>query len=438
MKTPSTTVRFTTIAALAALFASAPLANAADLTWASGATGTWDTSTTGWNPGPVAWNNLGNDTAVFGGNTSYQVNILAATAISAGGLAQSGTGTTTIAAGAGASLTLAGAAPTIAGTGNITLSLALQGSGGLIKTGSGTLRFNTVSTYAGDTVLNNDNGNGQITLGVNNGLPATTKLTTESGTNFTMQGFTQTLAGLAGNGTVRTTSGITSKVTITGASTDTFNGNINDGTGTALLGLERAGTGVTNLGGTLVYRGATVVSGGTLNLEASLYKLADNTGTSSVTVSGGILTSSVSDARLGVGAVTLSAGSIAPGGASIGSFTLAADRSFTATGGTLDFTLGLGGTSDQIFGSGTGSSFNLSDLTLALGGVTSIAGTYTLFNGFNTGSVSGLVITGLDAGFTGVLGTDGILTVTAIPEPSALAALAGLAALGLAGLRRRR
>ncbi|MET0261457.1 MAG: PEP-CTERM sorting domain-containing protein, partial [Rariglobus sp.] len=75
----------------------------------------------------------------------------------------------------------------------------------------------------------------------------------------------------------------------------------------------------------------------------------------------------------------------------------------------------------------------------ALSGQTSVAGTYQLFTGFGgTNAVSNLTITGLDSGFTGSLGTDGLLTVSAIPEPSTYAALAGVIMLGSAALRRRR
>ncbi|HEY9250966.1 MAG TPA: autotransporter-associated beta strand repeat-containing protein [Rariglobus sp.] len=435
MKTPASTAsRLAAASALVALLsASLPLASAADLTWATNAAGSWNTSTTtAWNPGPVAWNNANNDTAIFGGSAAtYTVSIATGTAISAGGLSvTTGNNVTLNSGGAGSSLTLAGAEPTIGGTGNTTLSIALQGANGLIKTGSGTLRLNVAATYSGDTVLNNDNGNGQITLGVTNGLSTTTKLTTESGTNFTMQGFSQTLAGLAGNGTVRTTSGSTSKVTINGGTTDTFTGSINDGATVGVaLGFERAGTGTTNLNGTSAYRGTTTVSGGTLSLGSNL------SGTASVTVTGGTLASSVANVNLGTGAVTMTGGALSANGASIGTFTLASGQNFTATLATLNFTLGASNTSDQIIGSGL---FDLNNITLALSGNTSVAGTYTLFSGF-TGSnvVTDVTITGLDAGLTGVLGTNGILTVSAIPEPSIYAALAGAAGLAFASLRRR-
>lgn len=433
MKTsPLHPTRLASSSALALLLSvSAPLAQSATLTWATSAAGAWDTTTTtAWNPGPVAWSVGSTDIASFGGTAAtYTVAIATGTAISAAGTTVSTGNNITINGGVGSSFTLVGGSPSIDGAGNTTLGVGIQGSAGLIKSGGGTLRLNTASTFTGATTLSG----GQITLGVTNGLSTTTKLTNSAGTNFTMQGFSQTLAGLAGNGTVRTTSGSTSKLTISGATTDTFTGSINDGaTGGVSLSFERAGTGTTLLNGTSAYRGTTTVSGGTLSLGSNL------SGTGSVTVSGGTLASSVAAVNLGLGNFSMTSGALAANGAGIGTYTLAATKTFTASGGTLDFTLGSAFTSDKIFGSGVGSLFNLSGATLSLSGTTSVAGSYTLFSGFTgTNVVAGLVINGLDSGFTGSLGTDGILTVSAIPEPSTFAALFGTAALGVALLRRR-
>jgi autotransporter-associated beta strand protein len=407
----------------------APLIHAAStLTWATSASGTWDTSNaSAWNPGPVAWSSATNttDIASFGSGPTYTVTLATNTPVYLGGITVVTGGDVIIGTAVGSSLNLNGSA--INAVGSLTVNTVINGSSGLTKTGGGTLFLAAANTYTGGTTLSA----GQITLKVSNAINTTTALAMSSGTNFTMQGFSQTLSGLSGAGTVRTTSASTSKVTISGGTTDTFSGSISDGaTGGVALSFERGGTGTTNLTGTSSYRGTTTVSGGVLALGSNL------SGTSSVTVSGGTLTSSVGNVNLGLGTVSMTGGVISANGTSIGSFTLASGQNFTATLATLNFTLGASNTSDQIIGSGL---FDLSNVTLALDGTTSVAGSYTLFSGFTGGTniVSSVTITGLAGGFTGSLGTNGVLTVSAIPEPSTVATLLGVAALGIAVLRRR-
>lgn len=180
------------------------------------------------------------------------------------------------------------------------------------------------------------------------------------------------------------------------------------------------------------YTGDTRISNGTFNLGVNL------TGTNAVIVDGGTLTSSVANVDLGVGAVSLSSGVVDAGGTgSAGSFTLAANQIFTATGGTLNFDLISSISFDQILGSGSGT-FSLTGTTLALSGLTSATGTYQLFAGFASGSVSGLTITGLDAGLTGSLDSSGLLTISAVPEPSSYAAFAGILSFAWIAARRNR
>ena len=243
----------------------------------------------------------------------------------------------------------------------------------------------------------------------------------------------QSLSGGSSAATVSTagTSGI---LTIHGgnASAASFAGSI-----TGAGGVIKNGTGVQILTGDNTYTGITEVNEGILQLGSiSAVSLAN---TSGVTIAGGALVNAAGNSNLGTGAVSMSTGSMTPGGiGTVGSFTVADNQAFSATGGTMNFDLQSAASFDQIFGSGTGS-FSLMDVTLALSGSTSIAGTYQLFEGFGgINVVSGLTITGLDAGWTADLDINGLLTVTAVPEPSTYAAIAGLALLGFAGARRRR
>jgi hypothetical protein len=140
-----------------------------------------------------------------------------------------------------------------------------------------------------------------------------------------------------------------------------------------------------------------------------------------------------------VGAITLNSGSLAPGN-SIGTLS---GSSFTwNNGGSLVFELSGLTSSDRLslsgaFTKGTGTGF-----TFDFGGGGLDGGTYTLTSfGGTTFSQSDFVATNLGSGLVGlfVLGaTDLTLNVSAIPEPSTFAALAGLGALGGVALRRRR
>ncbi len=394
------------------------------ITTPPGGTGTWNTSNQ-WSNGTadVAWgtSTTNPDIAHFNVPSAYTVTLN--TAVYAGGLSITSTSPTVTLSGTG-SVTLTGTVPKIdISGGQLSLNTVLQGSVGFEKTGAGVLRIGVAGNYSGDTKISA----GQITSDVNNALTSTTTLTMAGSGIFSLAGKDQSVSGLTGTSgtTVRATAN-TGNFTVT-AGSGTFAGSLNDGSGTARLNFTNSGGSLT-LTGTSSYRGTTTVSGGTLSLGSNL------TATSSVTVSGGTLTSTVANVNLGLGAFSLTGGALSANGASIGTFTLASGQNFTATLGTLNFTLGASNTSDQIIGSGA---FNLSNLTLALNGTTSVAGSYTLFSGFTGNAVSGITITGLDPGYTGVLGTNGILTVSAIPEPSTFAALLGVSALGISVLRRR-
>ncbi|MFA6286496.1 MAG: PEP-CTERM sorting domain-containing protein [Opitutaceae bacterium] len=440
MKTPaSTATRLAAACALATLLSvSLPLASADILTWDSGglapaspnnAAGTWNLTNAYWSNGSTdsAWVNANNDTASFGGTTAYTVTIGSGIAITAGGLTTTNAGTVTISAGNGSSsLTLAGATPTIGGAGTFTLNIAIQGSDGLAKTGNGTLRFNTAATYTGNT----STSGGQIVLAAANALPATTQLAMSNTGLVTMQN-NQSLAGLSGlsTNTIRNTTASNWTLTITGG-TNAFAGTLSE-TSTGTLALTNSG-GTLALTGTNNYKGATIVSGGSLSFGSNLVN------SSSVTVSGGTLTSTVANVNLGKGAVSMGSGAITPRGVgTAGTFTLDANQNFVTTGGTLNFDLVSSSNFDQIISLGSGA-FSLTGTTLALSGLTSVAGTYQLFSGFTSGSVSSLTITGLTGGYSGSLDNTGLLTVTAIPEPSTYAALAGAAILGIAAIRRRK
>ncbi len=181
-----------------------------------------------------------------------------------------------------------------------------------------------------------------------------------------------------------------------------------------------------NTGGGTTF--AALVNGANVTMNGA------NTWAGGITVTSGKLTLGNATA-LGTGAVIVNGGTLESTG-TVAS-TVGANANFSMSGGTWSVSF-AGGTSDQLIGSGTGT-FSLTGGTLALDGITDYGVTYTLLSGFSSGSVSGLSITGYDsASWTASLANDGVLSFSAVPEPSTFAALAGLACLGVVALRRRR
>jgi autotransporter-associated beta strand protein len=436
-------------AAALALSLSASVASADTFTWDSGgaspaapnaAAGIWNTTNAYWSDGTTdfAWNNADKDTARFIGGASYSVTV--ADGVSVGGMIFDHTAGTVTVQSSTITLTPSASSVTInhsgGGSGGVTISSVLTGSSNLIKSG-GNVTLSGLNTYTGSTTISS----GNLFIGVSNTLPSGTDLIFTSNNTLWMSGKDLTVASLAGtnaNAVIRNhnSPATNSTLTLGGSDNTSFAGGIGvTADTTRTLSLIKSGTGTQTLTKTtLEYTGSTLVSGGTLKLGGAT--AGNLTRTSSVTISGGTLTNAAGDTDLGLGAVSMDSGAMTPGGVgTIGSFTVALDQNFTATGGTLNFDIGTG--FDQIFGSGTGT-FSLTDTTLALSGDISVAGTYTLFSGFSSGSVSNLTITGLAGGFTGSLANTGVLTVSAVPEPATYSALAGAAILGFAALRRRR
>ncbi len=166
---------------------------------------------------------------------------------------------------------------TFAGSGQI------AGGSSLIKKNTGTLVLNTVNTYGGGTVVSN----GTIQLGANNAVSSTgsgdVSLVTPG--TLDLNGFTDAINGLNGNGTVDVANGGSSTLTI-GANNNggSFSGKIQNTSGT--IGIVKNGTGVQILGGSNSYSGTTVINVGTLRVTD---RNALGGGNSAVTVSGGTL-----------------------------------------------------------------------------------------------------------------------------------------------------
>ncbi len=319
------------------------------------------------------------------------------------------------------------------------------GSGAIFIAGNG--GSNRLELAGGITLANaiNHNGKGN-TVGQAAGILNVSGNNTLSGT-VTVQtgGSDSTFQSDAGLLTFSGATALTSNATgarnilLTGAGNIAVSGAITNGTAT--VSIAKQGTGTLTLSGTNTYTGTTNVSAGTLIVNGSL---ANTT----VTVDSG--------ATLG------GSGTIA--GATTVNGTLSAGNSPGILTFSGDLNLGSGSTSVfEVDGTTRGTGYDGVDVggALAYGGTLSVyfnapnAGSYDLFSAtapsgdFSAVSIDG---SGVSATFTPGIGwsaisggwqydfanSTGDLTITAVPEPSTLAALAGLAALGLAGARRRR
>lgn len=160
------------------------------------------------------------------------------------------------------------------------ISGVISGDGDLTKQGSAVLGLSGTNTYGGSTSVEA----GTLQNEAFAVLPDGTTVDVASGATWNLNGFSETIAGLTGDGTVTNadTTGTLSIVTVGfGDATSTFDGVLQDNdTDSSVLNLTKLGDGVFTLTGDSTYDGTTTVNGGTLIVDGTL----DTGETSSATV----------------------------------------------------------------------------------------------------------------------------------------------------------
>ena len=248
------------------------------------------------------------------------------------------------------------------------------------------------NTYAGNTTIST--ANATLTLGKSDQIAdgaGKGNLIINSGT-FKMGGFSETINGLTGNGTVDGVSGTPTLTVGNNNATSTFSGVIKNTAGT--LALTKTGTGTLTLSGANTYAGATTISAGTLSVSGGS-AIAD-TGVVSVS-SGAVLNLGASEtvgSIAGAGNIALGSNTLTAGGANsnttvsgvisgtgaltktgTGALTLSGENTYsgatTVSGGTL----------------AVGGNLSSSALTINTGAVIS-AGTAAAAAKFNTSSLT--------------------------------------------------
>lgn len=238
------------------------------------------------------------------------------------------------------------------------------------KTGTGTLNLqrnaSTVSSYSGATTISA----GTLRLTGLNAIGDSSAVFVATGATFDLNGSTETVGNLSGEGSVTLGAGA---LTLNQSTASTFSG-VMSGSGS----LTKAGSGKVTLTGASNYTGATTINAGTLAVNGSI--------TSPVTINNG---GSLGGSGIINGAVTTASGGILAPGNSIGTLTVNGQLSFSA-GSIYRVEVDAAGNNDRINVTGAPGTASLGGATVdvqAGAGSYRVNTRYTLLNA--TGGVIG-------------------------------------------------
>jgi autotransporter-associated beta strand protein len=230
------------------------------------------------------------------------------------------TGTTTIEGG----VTLQGTTASISGSDIVnnsiliydqdvdgTLTQLVSGSGSLGKAGAGNVTLAAANSYTGMTgVLD-----GTLSLGADERIADVSVLGVAAPGRFDLAGFTETVGGLTGDGTV-----VVDGTLVVDQDVDTqFAGNFTDGAVSATDELRKSGTGLLDLTGTSDFAGTVTGAEGTLAVNGSLANAAF------VVLDGGRLQGNGT-----LGSLVVNSGAVLAPGNSIGHLSVTGGLTFAA------------------------------------------------------------------------------------------------------------
>ena len=248
-----------------------------------------------------------------------------------------------------------------------TLTQIVSGTGGLAKAGTGTVTLGAANTYTGTTMVLD----GTLALGADERIADAGLLAVAMPGTFDLAGFTETVGGLAGDGTV-----IVDGTLIVDQDIDSqFAGILADGAVSATDEFRKAGTGLLDLTGTGDYAGAVTAAEGTLAVNGSLANAAFT-----------VLDGARLQGNGTLGSLVINSGAVLAPGNGVGHLSAAGNLTFAA-----------------------GSTYEV-DITPAAGDLTSVGGNITI----DGGTVSVLAGAGVYSPLTDylILEADGTVTGT--------------------------